>query len=101
MTRKMMPLLCMTFLMFVAGCGSSASDSTSGGGGGGDDDEGTVTLAITDAASDELSSFTVDLVGATFQRASGASTSVLTEPVDDLNLVELEEFADVVLVIDN
>lgn len=100
MTRKMMPLLCMTFLMFVAGCGSSASDSTSGGGGGGDDDEGTVTLAITDAASDELSSFTVDLVGATFQRASGASTSVLTEPVDDLNLVELEEFADVFSVVE-
>lgn len=73
----------------VAGCG--------GGGGGGDGavpvESGDVTLAVTDAPTDEVDTFEVDIVSFRFQKANGASVEVLpqTTRVDFAQLVTVSE----------
>ena len=62
--------------------------------------EGTVTLAVTDAPSDELAAFVVDVESFRLQRVGGAVTSVLTSPVavDLAALSDLSQLLKVVTV---
>lgn len=79
---RQLPLL---FCAFVLGC----SDSTAGG-------DGEVSLLLTDAASDDLTAFAVDVTGALLRRPDGTTVSVLTSPVR-VDFVELDELADLVV----
>lgn len=77
----------------VAGCGGGGS----GGGGGAPPtvptDTGEVTLAVTDAPTDEIDAFEVDIVSFRFQRANGAVVEVLPQKarVDFAELVSVSE----------
>jgi len=56
-----------------------------------------LTFTITDAASDELSSFEVELSSLTVAKAGGTPVSILSEPlrIDLTNLVDLSQIVDV------
>jgi len=58
--------------------------------GGGDDGEATITVSITDAASDDLTSFVVDVTNVQLTRTGGAVVGVLDEPVT-VDLVTLQD----------
>jgi hypothetical protein len=58
--------------LFAAGCSSSDSSG---------DDTGLVSLALTDAASDELTSLCVDLESIRLTRANGSVVSALPQPI--------------------
>ncbi len=68
---------------FFAGCSSGTSDPGTG----------TVSLVLTDSATDELTQFEVDVDGIVFEKASGATVSVLSRAtrVDFLQLESLAE----------
>lgn len=67
-----------------------ASLAGCGGGGDGGGSSGTVTFAITDAASDEIESFTVDVQSVRLRKPTGAIVSVLSQAVR----VDLAELTD-------
>ncbi|MEM6672585.1 MAG: DUF4382 domain-containing protein [Planctomycetota bacterium] len=80
-------------LPFVAACSSSSDD--------GNDGPATLTLALTDAASDELTSFCVDLESIRLQPAnSGAMIGVLPQEirVDLVTLTDVSQILNVVNV---
>jgi hypothetical protein len=83
-------------LLFGAALLSSACG---GGGGGSAADTGTFTVALTDAPSDDVSSFTVDLTAITLTRASGGVVSLLAAPVN-VDLATLDDLSQVVNVLD-
>lgn len=69
------------------------------GGGGGGSDTGTFSVALTDAASDEIDSFTIDVDSLTLTKADGAVVNVLSTPVH-VDLAELDDLSQVVNVVD-
>ncbi|MGE0711572.1 MAG: hypothetical protein AB7N76_29935 [Planctomycetota bacterium] len=87
----------------LALCAALAFAGCGGGGGGGSGsggtttapatDTGDVTLSVTDAATDEIDVFEVDVVGFRFLRADGASVEVLSQAarVDFAQLVSVSE----------
>jgi hypothetical protein len=60
------------------------------------DSEGEFTLLLTDAPSDELEAFEVDVSGAVLRRLSGATVAALTTPVR-VDFTELEELSDLIV----
>ncbi|MCB9879302.1 MAG: DUF4382 domain-containing protein [Planctomycetes bacterium] len=84
MKRLALALLSASLTLF-GGCSS--------GGAGGAGETGTVTLALTDSATDELTQFEVDVDAVTFHKAGGATVSVLPRAtrVDFLQLESLSE----------
>ncbi|MBL8727229.1 MAG: DUF4382 domain-containing protein [Planctomycetes bacterium] len=79
--------LAVSLALTLAGCGSG------GGGGGGGGAMTDVSLVLTDAASDELSVFEVDVQNVVFTKLNGNTVSVLprTTRVDFLELESLGE----------
>jgi len=73
-----------------AGCGGGSSG---GGGTTAPADTGEITLAVTDAATDEIDVFEVDIVGFRFEKRNGASVEILpqTTRVDFADLVTVSE----------
>ena len=72
-------LLALSFsLAALAGCG----DSSSGGGGGGGGAPSTLYLAATDAPSDEVVSFRVELQNVRLVRSNGVGVDVLAAPAE-------------------
>ena len=71
----------------AAGCSSGSSGSDSGG----------LTVAITDAASDELASFVVDVVAVELTRVGGSRVGVLPDTVT-VDLVELSDASQILNV---
>lgn len=91
-------LLSSTFAVLVvgalaAGCSGSSSSGGSGTSAPAATDTGELTLAVTDAATDEIDVFEVDIVAFRFQRSDGASVEVLpqTARVDFAQLVSVSE----------
>ncbi|MEZ5963431.1 MAG: hypothetical protein R3F56_06245 [Planctomycetota bacterium] len=74
-------LLCALTL----GCGQSSDNA-----------QAEFSLLLTDAASDELAVFEVDVTGAVLHRAGGADVSALTSPVR-VDFVELEQLSDLIV----
>jgi len=72
--------------------------SCSGGGGGGASPEATLTVAITDAASDELAFFDVELTSIVLTRAAGGQVGVLAAPVE-VDLTTLTEISQVLNIL--
>ena len=68
--------------------------------GGGDSTPATLTVALTDAASDELSSFCVDVESIRLVRANGSSVGVLSDTtrVDLVTLTDVSQILNVVQV---
>jgi uncharacterized protein DUF4382 len=75
--------------LLAAGCSGGGSS----GSGGSATETGQVTLAVTDAATDEIDVFEIDLVGFRFQRTDGATVEILpqTSRVDFAQLVSVSE----------
>ncbi len=69
--------------------------SCGGSGGGGGSSTSMLTVALTDAASDEISTFLVDITSIQLTRWSGAVTSVLAAPVT-VDLAELTDMSRVI-----
>jgi hypothetical protein len=90
MLRTVPRVLAITLALVAAGCGSSGGGGGAGGGGGSSAD---VSLVLTDAATDELSVFEVDVQNVVFTKLSGTTVSVLprTTRVDFLELESLGE----------
>lgn len=91
-TRPRFPsLIGALSLLALAGCSSESSDPSAGG---------LVTLALTDAASDELTSFCVDIVSVRLTKQSGAVASVLAQPirVDLVTLADISQLLNVLRV---
>jgi hypothetical protein len=86
-------------MSWIAVAVAAATVMGCGGGGGGSDgattttDTGDVSLAVTDAATDEVDVFEVDIVSFRFEKANGASVEVLpqTTRVDFAQLVSVSE----------
>jgi hypothetical protein len=80
---RALPFLSLALLASLPACGS-------GGGGG---ETGELTLALTDAASDEVDQFEVDVTDVMLTRLDGSTVSVLTRRarVDFAQLTELSE----------
>jgi hypothetical protein len=87
-------------LLFVAGSGFVAGCGANGGDGGGGGTEAGVTIALTDAATEEIASFTVDVTGFQLKAKSGAVVGVLQSAVtvDLLSLTDLSQVLNVVSV---
>ncbi|MFO0985152.1 MAG: DUF4382 domain-containing protein [Planctomycetota bacterium] len=79
-------------LLFACGGGG-------GGGGDGDGSEATLSVAMTDAASDEISSFVVDITSIELTHADGAVVSLLSAPAR-VDLVSLSDLSQVLNVMD-
>lgn len=62
----------------------------------GDAGDSEFSLLLTDAATDELEAFEVDVTGAVLHRANGSSVSVLSEAVR-IDFVELEQVSDLLV----
>jgi hypothetical protein len=73
-------------LTFFSGCG--------GGGGGSGGADPTLTFAITDSASDDVASFTVDVTSITLRKLGGAVVDVLTTPVT-IDLATLSDMSQI------
>tara|TARA_R110002072_G_scaffold922_5_gene7323 strand:- start:1756 stop:3564 length:1809 start_codon:yes stop_codon:yes gene_type:complete len=75
--------------LLAAGCSGGGGS----GSGGSTSETGQVTLAVTDAATDEIDVFEIDIVGFRFQRSDGATVEVLpqTTRVDFAQLVSVSE----------
>jgi hypothetical protein len=76
--------------MLLAGCGG-------GGGGGGGGSDGTLSVAITDNASDQIDSFVVQVTQVQLHKASGATVNVLSAPssVDLATLTDTSQILNV------
>lgn len=86
------------FMTFLGGAALLVLLADCGGGGMGSD-TGTFSVALTDAASDEIDSFTIDVDALTLTKADGAVVSVLSTPVH-VDLAELDDLSQVVNVVD-
>ena len=90
-------LLLSALLGGVLAAGCSGGGSSGGGGGGAvtppSSETGEVTLAVTDAPTDELDTFEVDIVGFRFMKANGAVVEVLpqTVRVDFADLISVSQ----------
>jgi len=84
-------LLASSLLLGCSGAG--------GPGGGGGTSEGSLTIAITDAASDELASFEVGITSIRLTRPGGAVVAVLPAAVD-VDLATLVETSQVLNILD-
>jgi hypothetical protein len=92
MTRTLNFTCALVAALLFAGCGGGSS-----GGSGGSIPPGTETaelsVAVTDAATDEIDVFEVDVVGFRFERSDGATVEVLSQTarVDFAQLVSVSE----------
>jgi len=77
--------LALPSLVLAFGC-AQASDAS----------DAEFSLLLTDAASDELAVFELDVTGAVLHKAGGATVSVLTTPVR-VDFVELEQLTDLIV----
>ena len=73
------------------------ASACSGGGGGSEEPTAALSVALTDAASDELASFVVDVVSIELERSGGARVGVLPDPVT-VDLLTLEETSQILNV---
>src|SRR5262245_59679031 len=72
MSHKLRFVLAVIGLNVLAACGGSSSSN---------DDNATVSVAMTDAASDQVDSFTVDVTGIRLTHQSGATVNVVSSPL--------------------
>lgn len=94
MTRTIGSLGSLTFGLFAALTFAGCSGGSSGGGSTPVPVEtGEVTVAVTDAATDEIDTFEVDIIAFRFEKANGAKVEVLpqTTRVDFAKLVSVSE----------
>ncbi len=89
LARPFAPLLVCA--LWLPACGQTDDPNTG---------QGTVTLALTDAASDDLASFCVDIKAVTLTRSLGDDVGVLPEPirVDLVTLTEVSQILNVASV---
>jgi hypothetical protein len=86
---RFMPLAALALL--IAAC---AGEDGSGGGGSGSD-AGSVTFALTDAPSDELSVFQIELTGLTIFNTGGQPTKIFPQTTGQTRVVNLLRLRDV------
>jgi hypothetical protein len=84
MRNWMMMLPLAALLLTLAACAGE-----DGGGGGGGSDDGSVTFALTDAPSDELSVFQVEVTGLQIFNTAGAPTQVFPQTAGQTTVVNL------------
>ncbi|MEZ6037273.1 MAG: DUF4382 domain-containing protein [Planctomycetota bacterium] len=82
-------VLLSAFLTLLAGCSGGSTGAAQGA--------GTVTLALTDSATDELTQFEVDVDAVVFHKASGATVSVLPRATR-VDFLQLESVSELVAV---
>jgi hypothetical protein len=88
--RRSLPLVATVLALAAAGCSGSSSGN----------DGPSVALAVTDAASDELSSFVIGLESVELQRAVGGPVAILQQPlaVDFAALADLSRVLNVTAI---
>jgi len=84
--RPVLPVAC-ALLSCLGACGGSGSD-------GNGPSAGAVTVAVTDAPSDDLAAFVVEVESFVLRRSDGALVSVLSSPVT-VDLTSLADFSQV------
>jgi hypothetical protein len=80
-------LAAAALLLALPGCGGSSDSGSSGS-------SGAVTVAVTDAPSDEVAAFVVEIESFVLHRSTGGSVSVLQSPVT-VDLTSLSDFSQV------
>src|SRR5262245_10300142 len=84
--RNLISFLLLASSTALVGCGGSGGDSGN---------SGELTLAFTDAASDDLDQFEVDVTNVMLTRLDGSTASVLTRRMR-VDFAQLEELSDLV-----
>lgn len=88
-----------TVLRFAAAASFAVVAACGGGGGSGGSDSGTLSIALTDGASDDVDVFTVDVDSIELTAHDGAVVSVLAAPVN-VDLAQLDDLSQIVNVVD-
>ena len=91
--------LVLSLFLVSAACDDNNSSSGSTGTGTQQSQMGSATISLTDAPSDDIESFQIDVTAVTLTRASGAVSSVLDQTAN-VDLTELQELGDVLNIAD-
>jgi len=80
----------------VCGCGGGGGGGGGGSVGGAAPADGSLTIALTDSASDELETFEVDVSGISLQRVGGSTVSVLGRATR-VDLTDLDSLSELIV----